>query len=233
MGKDTKDIQEANRAGKQQIKQLSIQLESVEHQRDKALLMLPNLPHATRARRQERRGQRGSAAARPAAHVRFRAAGALGSGPGSRDSRLRACRADRGGALLGAERCGRAALTRPHQLHARSAYEGARLSGGRASVPRQCGVAHRDREPAEVRGGPVQDRRRLGSLSRPDRRGAADEPSPGRDSRRPRAADPLHGVHAVLPQRSRLVRPGRAGAHPAAPVRQSRARQADHAGAVL
>jgi seryl-tRNA synthetase len=47
MGKDTKDIQEANRAGKQQIKQLSIQLESVEHQRDKALLMLPNLPHAT------------------------------------------------------------------------------------------------------------------------------------------------------------------------------------------
>ncbi len=47
MGKDTKDIQEASRAGKQQIKQLSIQLESVEHQRDKALLMLPNLPHAS------------------------------------------------------------------------------------------------------------------------------------------------------------------------------------------
>ena len=47
MGKDTADIQEANRAGKQQIKQLTVQLESVEHQRDKALLMLPNLPHAT------------------------------------------------------------------------------------------------------------------------------------------------------------------------------------------
>ncbi|HEY3043293.1 MAG TPA: serine--tRNA ligase [Vicinamibacterales bacterium] len=46
-GKDTSDIQEANRAGKAQIKQLSIQLESVEHQRDNALLMLPNLPHAT------------------------------------------------------------------------------------------------------------------------------------------------------------------------------------------
>jgi seryl-tRNA synthetase len=46
-GKDTKDIQEANRARNQQIKQLSVQLESIEHQRDKALLMLPNLPHAT------------------------------------------------------------------------------------------------------------------------------------------------------------------------------------------
>jgi seryl-tRNA synthetase len=46
-GKETGDIQEASRAGKQQIKQLSVQLESVEHQRDKALLMLPNLPHAT------------------------------------------------------------------------------------------------------------------------------------------------------------------------------------------
>ena len=47
MGKDTSDIQDANRAGKQQIKQLSVQLDSVEHQRDRALLMLPNLPHAT------------------------------------------------------------------------------------------------------------------------------------------------------------------------------------------
>jgi len=47
MGKDTKDIQETSRAGKQQIKQLSIQLESVEYQRDKALLLLPNLPHAS------------------------------------------------------------------------------------------------------------------------------------------------------------------------------------------
>jgi len=46
-GKDTSDIQEANRSRNQQIKQLSVQLDSVEHQRDKALLMLPNLPHAT------------------------------------------------------------------------------------------------------------------------------------------------------------------------------------------
>src|SRR5258706_2039928 len=45
-GKDTSDIQEANRAARQQIKQLSVQLESVEHQRDTALLELPNLPHS-------------------------------------------------------------------------------------------------------------------------------------------------------------------------------------------
>jgi seryl-tRNA synthetase len=46
-GKDTSDIQEAGRLRNQQIRQLSVQLDSVEHQRDRALLMLPNLPHAT------------------------------------------------------------------------------------------------------------------------------------------------------------------------------------------
>jgi seryl-tRNA synthetase len=46
-GKDTSDIQEANRARNQQIKQLSVQLDSVEHQRDAAMLVLPNLPHAS------------------------------------------------------------------------------------------------------------------------------------------------------------------------------------------
>ena len=46
-GRDTSDIQDASRGRNQQIKQLSVQLESVEHQRDEALLVLPNLPHAT------------------------------------------------------------------------------------------------------------------------------------------------------------------------------------------
>jgi seryl-tRNA synthetase len=46
-GKDTSGIQEAGRLRNQQIKQLTVQLDSVEHQRDRALLMLPNLPHAT------------------------------------------------------------------------------------------------------------------------------------------------------------------------------------------
>jgi seryl-tRNA synthetase len=46
-GQDTTHVQEANRARAQQIKQLGIQLDSIEHQRTQALLMLPNLPHAT------------------------------------------------------------------------------------------------------------------------------------------------------------------------------------------
>ena len=46
-GKDTSDIQEANRARAAQIKQLGVQLDAVEHQRNQALLDLPNLPHAS------------------------------------------------------------------------------------------------------------------------------------------------------------------------------------------
>src|SRR5687767_2813115 len=46
-GHDTTPIQEANRHRSQQIKQLGIQLDSIEHQREVALLTLPNLPHAT------------------------------------------------------------------------------------------------------------------------------------------------------------------------------------------
>jgi seryl-tRNA synthetase len=46
-GLDTSHIQEAGRARNQQIKQLGIQLDSIEHQRDTALLTLPNLPHSS------------------------------------------------------------------------------------------------------------------------------------------------------------------------------------------
>ena len=92
---------------------------------------------------------------------------------------------------------------------------------------------HGHRQAAEVRAGPVQDRRRLGSVSRPDRRSAAHQPPPRRDSRRPRAADSLHRLHAVLPQRGRIVRPGRARADPPAPVRQGGAGEADDARAVV
>jgi len=44
-GHDTTPIQEANRARSQQIKQLDIQLDTIEHLRNAALLQLPNLPH--------------------------------------------------------------------------------------------------------------------------------------------------------------------------------------------
>src|SRR5438093_3487264 len=41
MGKDTASIQETNRGRNQQIKQLGNQLDSIEHQRERALLVLP------------------------------------------------------------------------------------------------------------------------------------------------------------------------------------------------
>src|SRR3954451_11254467 len=47
MGKDTAPVQEANRARAQQIKQLGFQLDSIDHQRQAAVMNLPNLPHPT------------------------------------------------------------------------------------------------------------------------------------------------------------------------------------------
>jgi seryl-tRNA synthetase len=46
-GLETSAIQTANRARAQQIRQLDIQLDSIEHQLTEALLVLPNLPHPT------------------------------------------------------------------------------------------------------------------------------------------------------------------------------------------
>src|SRR4051812_12705204 len=47
MGKDTSAIQEANKARAAQIKQLGVQVDSVEYQRQSAVMNLPNLPHAS------------------------------------------------------------------------------------------------------------------------------------------------------------------------------------------
>ena len=44
-GKDASGILEANRQRAQQIRQLGIELDQVEHQRTKLLMSLPNLPH--------------------------------------------------------------------------------------------------------------------------------------------------------------------------------------------
>jgi seryl-tRNA synthetase len=46
-GKDTAAIQETNKARAAQIKQLSVQLDSIEHQRAAAAMVLPNVPHAS------------------------------------------------------------------------------------------------------------------------------------------------------------------------------------------
>src|SRR6266567_7620300 len=46
-GKDTTQIQEANKARAVQIKQLGVQRDSIEYQRTAAALMVPNLPHSS------------------------------------------------------------------------------------------------------------------------------------------------------------------------------------------
>jgi seryl-tRNA synthetase len=46
-GRDTTALQDASRSRAQQIKQLGVQLDSVEYQRNQALLTLPNLPHGS------------------------------------------------------------------------------------------------------------------------------------------------------------------------------------------
>src|SRR5436190_23283531 len=46
-GKETTAIQEQSKQRAAQIKQLDVQLGSIEHQREVALLNLPNLPHAS------------------------------------------------------------------------------------------------------------------------------------------------------------------------------------------
>jgi len=46
-GKDASDIFAANKARSQQIRQLEIQLDQVEHQRAALLMTIPNLPHAS------------------------------------------------------------------------------------------------------------------------------------------------------------------------------------------
>jgi seryl-tRNA synthetase len=46
-GLDTTAIQDANRTRSQQIRQLGVQLDGIEHQLNQALQVLPNLPHAS------------------------------------------------------------------------------------------------------------------------------------------------------------------------------------------
>ena len=101
-GKDASAIFEANRQRAQQIRQLEIELDQVEQQRTNLLMALPNLPHASVPRRQERERQRRGAHVGRAESVRFRAAGALGSGTGAGHSGFRARDQDVGLAVCGA-----------------------------------------------------------------------------------------------------------------------------------
>ena len=202
-GLDPSAIFAANKARAQQIVQLEAELDEVEQQRTALLHDAAEPAARERAGRRVRRGQSGSPAPWRPAGVRLRAETALGPRAGARHPRLRARHAHVGRAVLRAARRRRAARARADQLHARAPHAGARLHRSGAAVPRQRRRAARHRQPAEVRAGSVQDRRRLGSLPDPDRGSAADEPASDRDPRRPAAAAALHRLHAVLPQRSR------------------------------
>ncbi len=161
-----------------QIKRLEADLETIEEERRGRLLTLPNLPAA--------RVPVGSSAAdnlevrrvgeprvfdfEPQAH--WDLGPALGILDFERAARVSGARFS---FLMGdGAQLSRALIN--FMLDA--AHRRARLHRGGAAVPRQRGRAHRHRQPAEVRSGPLQDRRRLGSLPRADRRGAADQPPP-------------------------------------------------------
>ena len=224
-GLDTGPVQEANRTRAQQIKQLGIQLDSIEHQREAALVVLPNLPHESVPAGKSAADNVEVRRVGEPREVRLRSAAALGSRARARHHRLRARDAHRRRALFGAVRRRRADGARAHQfmldLHTRE--HGYREIEPPFLVNSASSVRHRPA--AEIRAGPLQDRRRLGPLSGADGRSAADESPSRRNPRRPRTADPLHRVHALFSQRSRLVRAGRARVDPPASVRQGRARR--------
>src|ERR1043166_5999462 len=215
-GEDTTKIQDANRQRSAQIKQLSVELDLLEQRRNHGLLVIPNIPHASvplgksaeENKDMRRVGTPRSFTFPPQAHWD------LGPALGIIDF-------ERGTKIAGA---GFTVLVgagaRADQLHARSAHEAARLHRGRAAVHGQHRDAHRHGQPAEVRSGSVQDRGRLGPVSRADGGGPADQHAPRRNPRREAAADPLHGVHAVLPQRGGVLRRRRARPHSSASVRQ-------------
>ena len=200
-GKDTAPVQEANRARAQQIKQMGLQLDSIEHQREAAVIVLPNLPHQsvpvgkTAADNVEvrRHGQPRAFDFTPVAH--WDLGPALGIIDFERGTKVAAARFS---VLSGAGARMSRALD---QLHARPAHARARVSRNRAAVSGQRRGAVRHGKPPEVRAGPVQDRRRLGPVSGADRRSAADESPSRRNPRRTRTAHPLHRAHAVFQER--------------------------------
>ena len=126
-------------------------------------------------------------------------------------------------------RRGRAAVARAHRLHARPAHARARLHRGRRR--RSWCRARRCPAPATCRSS-----RRICSrspatgicISIPTAEVPLTNLHREEIARRGAAAAEVHGLHAVLPQRGRLLRRRRARPDPAAPVRQGRARE-DHA----
>ena len=203
-GQDATPLFAASKARGQQIRQLEIQLDQTEHQRTALLLTLPNLPHASvpvgrsAADNKEvrRHGEPPVFDFEPKPHVDL--------GLDARHSRLRAGHAHERRALRGAD--GR----RARGWRERSSTSCSTCTRASTATPRWSRRSSSTRQRCAARAtcpkfeqDLLQDRRRLGPLSHSDGRGAADQPAPRGDSRRPSAAAALHRLHAVLPQRSR------------------------------
>ena len=146
---------------------------------------------------------------------------ALGARRGARHPRQRPRRQDHRLRLPGLQGRRVGAPARPHQLVPRRPHPRERLHRGLAAGRRQRGLGPRDR-PDPGQGRPDVRRHPRRAVPGPDGRGPGHEPPPRRDPRGGRPADPLRGLHAVLPARGRRGRQGHPR-HPARPpVRQGR-----------
>ena len=172
--------------------------------------------------RQRFRGQRRSAARGPAAAIRFRTEGPLGPGPGVGHPRPRARRQDHRRALCSLLGPGRQAGARAHQLHARCPHPRARVYRGASALPGELRQPLRHGPVAQVQRGPVQVRGAR-PLADPHGRGSGHQHLPRRNPGSRCLADQTVRLHALFPQRGRLLRPRRARHHPPAPVSEGRA----------
>ena len=178
---------------------------------------IPNVPHESVPVGKARRGQRRSAPRGRAPRVRFRAQSPLGSRPRTRHPRFRARRQDHRRALCRLLGPGREARARADQFHARRAHARARLHRSAAAVPGEFGQPLRHRPAAQVRRRSLQVRRPR-FLADSHRRSAGHQHLSRRNAGRRRAAHQPLRLHAVLPQRGRLLWARRARHHPPAPV---------------
>ena len=198
-GHDTAPVQEANRARAQQIKQLGLQLDSIEHQREHGAPRRCRIcrTQSCRSARPPPTTSRSGATASRARSISSRSRTGISArrSASSTSSAATKIAGARFSVLSGAgARLSRALINFMLDLHTRE-------HGYREIEPPflvNARVAARHRQPAEVRSGSVQDRRRLGSVSGADRGSAADQSASRRDPRRPRAADPLHRLHALF-----------------------------------
>ena len=205
-GQDASHLFEASKQRAQKIKQLEFELDSAERQRTMLLETLPNLPHASVPVGKSAAdnvvvrtwGEPRKFDFEPKAHWD------LGPELGIIDfERATKISGTRFAFLMGAgAQLERALINFMLSLHTNEhGYTEVRaaVSGVVDDVVWNGAVA-------EVRAGSVQDRGRVGSVSDPDRGSAGHEPVSRRDPRRQEAAVEVHGLHAVLSQRSRIVR---------------------------